>query len=93
VRSAYHLGKEEHERRVAQSSQASTGHELWKALWAMEVPNAVKMFAWRACQNILPTHLNLRKRRVIEEANCPCCGVEEESLIHALWSCPAAQDV
>jgi len=59
----------------------------------MEVPNAVKMFAWRACQNILPTRRNLCKRRVIEEANCPCCGLEEESLIHALWTCPAAPDV
>jgi hypothetical protein len=93
VRSAYYLGKEEKERRAAQSSQLSIEQELWKALWAMEVPNVVKMFAWKACQNILSTGRNLCKRRVIEEANCPCCGLEEESLIHALWTCPVAQDV
>jgi hypothetical protein len=93
VRSAYHLGKEEHERRAAQCSQVNTRQDVWKTLWAMELPNDVKMFVWRACQNILPTRMNLYRQKIIEEANCQCCEVEEKTLIHALWTCPAAQDV
>jgi len=93
VKSAYHLGKEEQERRAAQCSKGNTGQDVWKTLWAMELPNAVKMFVWRACQNILPSRVNLFRRKVIEEAKCPCCEVEDETLIHALWTCPAAQDV
>jgi hypothetical protein len=93
VRSAYHLGKEEHERRAAQCSKWNTGQDVWKTLWALELPNPVKMFVWRACQNILPTRMNLFRRKVIEEAKCSCCEVEDETLIHALWTCPATQDV
>jgi hypothetical protein len=93
VCNAYHLGKEVQERVAAQSSHSEARQDMWKALWAMEVPNTVKMFTWRACHNILPTRLSLFKRKIIEDANCPCCGVEEESVIHALWTCLAAKDV
>jgi len=93
VRSAYHLGKEEQERRASQCSKGNTGQDVWKTLWAMELPNVVKMFVWRACQNILPTRMNLFKRKIIEEAKCPCYEVEDEILIHALWTCPTTQDV
>lgn len=84
VRSAYHLGKEEQERRAAQCSNGNTGQDVWTTLWAMELPHAVKIFVWRACQNILPTRMNLYRHKIIEEAKCPCCEVEDETLIHAL---------
>jgi hypothetical protein len=66
---------------------------MWKALWAKEVSDPLKMLTWRACHNILPTRLNLFKWEILEDAKCPCCGVEEESLINAFWTCLAAQDV
>jgi hypothetical protein len=68
-------------------------HGVWKALWSLEVPNQVKMFMWRAFQNLLPTRANLYKRKIVKDGNCPCCGQEEENVIHVLWTCPAAQDV
>jgi hypothetical protein len=48
---------------------------------------------WKAGHNILPTKANLFKRRVVEDPLCPCCKQEEESIIHALWTCPATMDV
>jgi hypothetical protein len=57
------------------------------------VPNQVKIFSWRACYDILPTKSNLLKLRVIEEDICPCSNLENETLFHVLWLCPAAQDV
>jgi hypothetical protein len=53
----------------------------------------VKLFAWRACQNLLPTRDNLYKRKVIQDPICPCCGLEVETVIYSLWSCPTAKDV
>jgi hypothetical protein len=47
---------------------------------------------WRACHDILPTMVNLFKRKVVETPLCPCCKLEEETIIHALWSCPASRD-
>lgn len=54
----------------------------------------VKHFLWRACINLLPTQIDLRrKKRLIEQAVCLICEHEDESLIHILQSCPAAIDV
>lgn len=66
---------------------------MWKAIWGLRIPNKVKLFTRRACHNLLPTKANLFKRKVVQEPSCPCCGREEETLLHALWSCPASQDV
>jgi ribonuclease HI len=86
------------EKAVEESSggQRSKEHSdtgVWKNLWALMVPNDVKLFAWRACHNILPTCVNLCRRKVLESNMCPCCQREPETTIHALWTCPTAQDV
>ncbi|XP_062152012.1 uncharacterized protein LOC133860414 [Alnus glutinosa] len=80
------------ERDRGQSSTVKKESEVWRSLWNLSVPNPVKIFMWRACSNILPTKQNLFKRQVVEDDRCPWCRQEEETIVHALWSCPAAQD-
>ena len=41
---------------------ASGQKQLWKTIWSAEVPNKIKNFVWRACQNIIPTKSNLCRR-------------------------------
>jgi hypothetical protein len=74
-------------------SRVRDGELVWKMIWNLKVPNAVKMFMWRACNNLLPTKMNLMRRGVVQEAKCPICGREDETAKHILWSCPSAQDV
>jgi hypothetical protein len=93
VRSAYHLGLEIMERDRGQSSKTEKVSAVWSSLWNLPIPNSVKVFMWRACNDILPTRLNLFKRRVIDDGRYPWCNLEEESIAHALWFCPAAKDV
>jgi hypothetical protein len=93
VRSVYHLGKELQNQEGGQCSQGHKGHEVWKAIWSLEVPNSMKLFMWKACNDLLPTKANLFHRRVVEAKSCPCCTIEDETTLHALWSCPAARDV
>lgn len=93
VRSAYHLVKEIQDNMAAQSFISREDQDVWKPLWALIVPNAVKNFAWRACHEVLPTRVNLRKRKIVDVATCPCCETAKETLIHVIWACPAAQDV
>lgn len=50
-------------------------------------------FFWRACHEILPTWVNLAKRKIIEDDLCHCCKRVAETAIHAIWDCGAAQDV
>jgi hypothetical protein len=72
IRSAYHLGKEIQNQEGGQCSQRHKGHEVWKAIWSLKVPNLVKLFMWKACNDLLPTKTNLFKRKVVEAKSCPC---------------------
>jgi hypothetical protein len=93
VRSAYHLGKDIQQRSRGECLNTDKGMDVWKALWSLKVHNSVKLFMWKACNNLLPSKLNLFRRGVVVDNLCPYYWREEESVIHALWSCPAAQDV
>ena len=66
---------------------------MWNALWKLHIPNKIKVFGWRACQEILPTRLNLAKRQIIHDNICLNCTRFLESTIHALWDCGVAVDV
>jgi hypothetical protein len=84
------------ERRVrdrGEGSNPSNQCGIWKFIWKLNVSNPTKVFLWRACSDILPTRVNLRKRGVLDDDQCMLCGREPETVIHALWECPASQDV
>ena len=57
------------------------------------MPNKVKVFAWRACRNILPTKAKLFTRKVTQDDVCEECGVGVESSGHLFWHCRRAQEV
>lgn len=48
-----------------ESSRGDLGREVWKAIWNLRVPNKIKVFSWRACRSILPTQVNLSKKRIV----------------------------
>ncbi|KAF5478058.1 hypothetical protein F2P56_004648, partial [Juglans regia] len=59
----------------------------------MNVPSRVKVFAWRACKNGLPTLQNLKTRKFVKEATCEWCKEDDEDTDHALLSCKTAREV
>lgn len=59
----------------------------------MRVPNKIKVFGWRVCHGILPTWVNLLKRKITGDNVCPICTRFLEAKIHALWDYLVAQDV
>ncbi|XP_041004070.1 uncharacterized protein LOC121249426 [Juglans microcarpa x Juglans regia] len=73
----------------AEGSNVQTQHILWKHLWKMKVPNKVKIFAWRARKNGLPTGQQLVKKHVLSDGTCSLCLSELETLAHAVMSCNA----
>ena len=94
VKSAYKVAKEVlHGGNLAESSRGCVGKEVWAALWKLRIPNKIKVFGWRACNDILPTKQNLSKRKINEDEMCRICMRFPESVIHALWECEAAKDV
>ena len=82
-----------HSGNLAESSRGCVGKEVWATLWKLQIPNMIKVFGWRACNDILPTKQNLSKRKIIEDEMCHICMRFPESAIHALWECEVAKDV
>jgi hypothetical protein len=75
------------------SSSKMGDNEVWKVCWNSNVPPAVKTFTWRACHNLLPTRVNLRRRGVCAEALCLICLQKEETIEHLVWECISTADV
>ena len=88
VRSRYHVAR----KLLSEWAEISTGagQQLWKKLWRIRVANKMKIFAWMACHEILPTHVNLDKINIIGENLCLCYQRAPKTVIHAIWECPAA---
>ena len=94
IKSAYKVAKEVlREGRVVESSWSCAGKEVWSAIWKLRILNKIKVFGWRACNEILPTKLNLSKTKMIVDAMCPIGLRFLESVVHALWECGLARDV
>ena len=70
------------------SSDLSSTRKMWKGVWSFRIPNRVKTLMWRAGSDALPSKVNLQKRRIMSDSSCPGCNIENESSLHALWSCP-----
>lgn len=60
---------------------------VWKEIWKSKVPQKIKIFLWKACQNILPLGENMFKRRLVVQNVCPICHKEPETLEHMFLLC------
>ena len=78
---------------IGQKVQGAVLGKNLAALWKLRLPNKIKVFGWRACHDILPTCVNLTRRKIIHENKCLICTRELESTIQVLWEYAAAQDI
>ena len=62
ARSAYHMLANNALVNNAGSSNPNPQKSFWRGLWQLRVPNKVKHFAWRACNDGLPTMVSLLPR-------------------------------
>jgi hypothetical protein len=67
-------------------STSNSLEKLWKRIWKLRGPRVVKMFLWQACNNILPTKANLFNKKITSDPLRLICGLEVETVGHALWS-------
>ncbi|XVF18343.1 hypothetical protein REPUB_Repub11eG0013500 [Reevesia pubescens] len=75
------------------SSGNSAYDSLWKSLWSLTIPNKIKVFGWRACCNMIPTLVNLKKKKISSEEMCFLCSRDTETAIHVLRDCNFAMEV
>ena len=94
VKSAYYVALPVVE--TIQEGESSGGDpqtQLWKKVCHLNLPTKIRIFAWRACMNALPTMLNLRIRGVYTEAKCPICDQCIENTLHALLDCDTPRSI
>lgn len=85
-KSGYRFLKSEAE--VSRAVEAQTeDRNFWRRIWDLGVHNKIKNFVWRACREAIPTKENLKRRHITENGRCERCLLEEETTLHALWSC------
>ena len=60
VRSAYRMAmrRGHGEGEIGSSSTLADGRKVWKTLWSLNVPEKVKVFAWKIANNGIPTQAN-----------------------------------
>lgn len=78
---------------IGESSNQSSCSGFWKRLWNLRVPPKVKNFLWRACREILPVRERLFRKGIGPSKVCPVCNAEDETVLHALVRCSAANVV
>ncbi|KAL0004281.1 hypothetical protein SO802_011842 [Lithocarpus litseifolius] len=94
VKSAYHIAHCLVENKdVGGSSMGDPFKPLWKRLWLLNLPSKIKIFAWRACVNRLPSKEKMCSRGINTSSECPLCNKEIEFTHHALLHCKFAIQV
>lgn len=87
VKSAYvHL----HEAKRGVNMANNSG--FWRKLWQLKIPSKIKNFLWRAATGCLPTRDLLRVKHDDVNPLCLICNVVTETICHALFSCPFADN-
>ena len=66
---------------------------MWRQIWKLKIPLKVKHFIWHACNNVMPTKLNMCNQLVVDNPNFPFYVSDWESVTHILWECPFARNV
>ena len=93
VKAGYQMLCKEANSSAASSLDSSHKSAFWKRLWKLHVSNKIKFFLWRVCSNALPTKDNLKKRKILEDARCNACLLDQETTFHALWSCETLKEI
>ena len=93
VKAGYRLLVEKELSSNVGTSNVSHSKNTWKGLWKLRIPNRTKTLMWRANLDAFPTRVNLVKRKVLTDPIYEVCGIEQESTLHALWSCPKLNEV
>jgi len=53
----------------------------------------MKHFAWRACNEALPTMVNLFRCLIADTDKCTICNAQPKDILHAVWGCEALENV
>ncbi|KAL9440996.1 hypothetical protein AB3S75_019634 [Citrus x aurantiifolia] len=74
-------------------SSSKEGKSSWSSIWYLQIPEKVKIFMWKATNDLLPTSENLWKRRILQTPWCQRCRSHGETIFHTLFDCKASRKI
>lgn len=81
-------------RHTRHTREGSTQSKIpWSKIWKIDIPNKVKVFLWKVCNNILPTNALLHQRHCNDSPSCSIYGNANEDVRHVLLNCRVAKKV
>ena len=80
-------------RNFSSGSYDGRNRKFWTKIWKIQVPHKIRYFTWRACRDVLPTKVNLVKRKVLQDDQCEECNLALESSNHLFWTCKRAREL
>ncbi|CAD6209964.1 unnamed protein product [Miscanthus lutarioriparius] len=87
VKSAYWMARKrltEEQGGGQSTSENADGRPVWKEFWRIPLPHEILIFVWKIANNGLATQQNKFRRNIVQRDTCEICGMETESLNHAL---------
>lgn len=67
--------------------------DLTKQIWSSTLPPKLQHFFWKMGSGIIAVKENLLHRHIPVDPTCPRCFNNNESSVHAFFTCPFAQQV
>lgn len=90
IRSAYHMSKEQPDRRETSSSRSQATVQR-NRVWALRVSSKVKHFLWRLLKSILLTCCIVKHRGMDLDMLCPICLTKTKTINYLLMHCEWAK--
>ncbi|XP_052484514.1 uncharacterized protein LOC128039852 [Gossypium raimondii] len=78
---------------IHMSSTNEEYNNFYIDLWALHIPEKIKIHVWRLFNNMVPHYENLASRTLCEEAVCPLCKEDLETTEHLLGFCRVLQTI
>ena len=64
---------------------------IWGLIWKANIPQKIRIFAWRAATNSLAVQINRVKHHQTNSGMCSICGVEDEITFPSRARCSKAR--
>lgn len=76
-----------------QGEHQGEDNNIWKRIWALNLPGKVIHFLWRVCRGCLPTNHALVQKYVNIDVGCPWCHESVKNDVHVLFLCDFAKTI
>ncbi|KAL0392808.1 UNVERIFIED_CONTAM: hypothetical protein Sradi_2503600 [Sesamum radiatum] len=95
VKSAYHLAchNDRHSNPSSSHSNSPYFRTGWMSIWNTKIPNKIKVFAWRLCNDALLVGSNVKQRLPFSDICCLFCYEQDDNIRHTFFLCPFSRMV